>query len=631
MGSGQVTRRVLRAVAGSCALLMACASPVWASGTRTDFGSNPYWTVYVTNIQGVTPFDTNPVSAIGLGQGIPAYEAMGIAVTPDLKTAYMTSYDDGSGTRGTVTPIDTATNTEGTPIPVGFGAYGVAITPDGKTAYVTHACCNTVTPIDTATKTAGRPITAGAQTTGIAITPDGRTAFVTNFASGTVTPIDTATNAAGAAITAGAHPVSIAITPDGRTAYVASKDGTVTPIDTATNAARAAITIGGAPESVAITPDGKTAYVAAAGFNSGPSRVTPIDTATNTAGTAITVDPNTSGIAITPDGKTAYVTAVGANSNGGTLTPIDTATNTAGPSRPAGTFPTAIAISCGPSHIVLTPASQIRRPGQSARIDGVVKNGCGDPLVGADVAFDVRSGPNAQTETIATTDSQGLAQTSYTGSRVGTDSLVGLYNLPGGPVYSNAGTVSSDNRASVLWTPVVLTGRATAAQYELPGAGRQYLADTGEVSTPKTTDTPTSLLSLPGPPVSASLLNADVKTTGGARPESKSTASTKDLTIDLGGGNTIHADTLRSESTSLCSGSTGTADIQGLTVNGSPVSSAAPPNTTFHSGPLVINVNEQIRNATADGRVLTVNAVHASLPGVADVVLSSARSDIHYC
>ena len=36
------------------------------------------------------------------------------------------------------TPINLATNTPGTAIPVGKGPFGVAITPDGRTAYVTN-------------------------------------------------------------------------------------------------------------------------------------------------------------------------------------------------------------------------------------------------------------------------------------------------------------------------------------------------------------------------------------------------------------------------------------------------------------------------------------------------------------
>jgi YVTN family beta-propeller protein len=199
-----------------------------------------------------------------------------------------------------VTPIDTATNTAGTPIPVGSGPEGVAITPDGRTAYVTNFSSGSVTPIDTATNTPGTPIPVGSGPEGVAITPDGRTAYVANSGSNTVTPIDAATNTARAAIPIGelTVPSEVAITPDGRTAYVTNVGSdSVTPIDTATNTPGRAIPLGSAPDGVAITPDGRTAYVTSFGSGS----VIPIDTATNTPGAAIPVVAPSGGVAVTPD------------------------------------------------------------------------------------------------------------------------------------------------------------------------------------------------------------------------------------------------------------------------------------------------------------------------------------------
>ena len=60
-----------------------------------------------------------------------------------------------------VTPIDIATNTAGTTIPVGNSPDTIAITPDGKTVYVVNQNSNDVTPIDTATNTAGTAIPFG--------------------------------------------------------------------------------------------------------------------------------------------------------------------------------------------------------------------------------------------------------------------------------------------------------------------------------------------------------------------------------------------------------------------------------------------------------------------------------------
>jgi YVTN family beta-propeller protein len=291
----------------------------------------PPITAYVTSGSGsVIPIDlaTNtPGTAIPVGGG-----ADGIAITPDAKTAYVSVTGNDF-----VTPIDVATNTAGTPIPVGSGPYGIAITPDGKTAYVTDIDSETVTPIDVASNTAGAPIPVGSSPRGIAITPDGKTAYVANILSDSVTPIDVATNTPGTAIAVALHPNWIAITPDGKTAYVTHIDSdAVTPIDLSTNTPGTLIPVGSRPFDVAITPDGKTAYVT----NFGGASVTPIDVATNTPGPEIPLVDSPVGVAITPDGKTAYVP----NQGGSLVAAIDVATNTPGTQIPLSVLPYWIAI-----------------------------------------------------------------------------------------------------------------------------------------------------------------------------------------------------------------------------------------------------------------------------------------------
>ena len=141
-----------------------------------------------------------------------------------VQTVYVSN-----GREGTVTPIDTATNTPGPPIPIGRGPGLIAMAPDGRTAYVTSNE-SIVVPIDTATGTPGAPIRVGVtgpglhdQPDGIVITPDGRTVYVANIGSGTVTPIDTATNAPEEPIEVGVRPRAIVITPDSKTAYVVNQ------------------------------------------------------------------------------------------------------------------------------------------------------------------------------------------------------------------------------------------------------------------------------------------------------------------------------------------------------------------------------------------------------------------------
>ncbi len=324
--SGFVRGAAWRVLMGMCSLGVLVgvgASPALAAMSQTAYVAN-----YASKT--VTPIDTATRSAgtpIPIGTG-----PVAVAITPDGRTAYVTDYD-----ANTVTPIDTANDTAGAPIPVGTGPGGIAITPDGTTAYVANFGSNNVTPIATATNTAGTPIRVGNGPGGIAITPDGTTAYVANFASNNVTPIATATDTADTPIAAGRGPIAVAITPDGKTAYVANfTSGNVTPIDTATGTAGTPVGVGGDPSRLAITPDGATAYV----VNELSGSVTPINTATNTAGTPVGVGGSPVGIAITADGRTAYV----ANQGSADVTPIDTATKTAGTAISVGTDPNEVAI-----------------------------------------------------------------------------------------------------------------------------------------------------------------------------------------------------------------------------------------------------------------------------------------------
>lgn len=252
------------------------------------------------------------------------------AIKGDESLIYVTNF-----TNNTITPINTATNTAGTPITVGANPYGIAMTPDGKTVYVANNGGSTVSVINTATNTVTATLTGFSAPTDVIITADGKTAYVTNQTANTVTPINLATNTSGTPIAVGAGPFYITASPDSKTVYVAnSANGTVSVINTGTNTVTATVTIGGTPTDVAVTPDGKTVYVV------NQNKVTPIDTATNLAGTPISVGVGTSpfGLAVSPDGRTLYV----AISNGaGSVATIDIATNTVGPSLAitGGQFP----------------------------------------------------------------------------------------------------------------------------------------------------------------------------------------------------------------------------------------------------------------------------------------------------
>src|SRR3989442_2696339 len=126
------------------------------------------------------------------------------------------------------------------------------------------------------------------------------------------------------------------------------------------------------------------------------------------------------------------------------------------------------------------------------------------------------------------------------------------------------------------------------------------------------------------------LLTAEVlhASTVGQGNASRSEASVAELEVTAG-GNRIAADFLEARATAMCTdnGATasGSSDITSLSVNGNPIVISGARNQTvaFLGGRVIIN------QQTSDGQGdITVNALHVTVDGVADVIISSAHADI---
>jgi YVTN family beta-propeller protein len=81
---------------------------------------------------------------------------------------------------GTVSVIDTATDTVTDTIEVGVYPYGVTVNPAGTSVYVTNNGDDTVSVIDTATKTVTATVNVGLHPLGVAVNPSGTKAYVAN-------------------------------------------------------------------------------------------------------------------------------------------------------------------------------------------------------------------------------------------------------------------------------------------------------------------------------------------------------------------------------------------------------------------------------------------------------------------
>ncbi len=310
-----------------------------------------------------------------------------VAITPDGKYAYVPTGPNGIEDNGTVSVINTATNSVTASLTLQNWPTGVAITPDGQYAYVTDLNSpnnqnGVVSVISTSSNKATATVTVGGNPNhGVAITPDGKYVYVTNI-DGAVAVISTATNSVTANITiapltdsstlglgivipGASLPQSVAITPNGEYAYVACGDGAISVINTDTNNVTATIPLGNgdSPNDIAITPDGEYAYVCA-----GTTAVLVISTATNTVAATISGFGDPNAVAITPNGKYAYVT----NGFNNSVSVINTATNAINGTVNVGNDPYGVAVTPNGEYAYVTNQDYAKTNSPAVNWDGTV-------------------------------------------------------------------------------------------------------------------------------------------------------------------------------------------------------------------------------------------------------------------
>jgi DNA-binding beta-propeller fold protein YncE len=282
-------------------------------------------------------------------------------------TAYITNYQSGtvSVLRGTAV-IRTING-------VGPGPTGIAVAPGGTTAYVADfgylgAPGDTVTPIDLATGTPGSPITVGSGPYAIAVSADGRYAVVDLLGAGDkgdqVVRITLAGGVVSKPVKVGRAPESLAISPDSTTAYVGSygarsADASVTPVDIASATPRALTPIalpGTAPSAQGQAESGATMIMAEGGktllvTDAARARLIPISVPSGSIGAAIKFQCRKQGdvgcspeaLAITPNGRSAWVAAAGSSF----LLKVDLSRSAVVEEAPTGGYPDGVGLADG--------------------------------------------------------------------------------------------------------------------------------------------------------------------------------------------------------------------------------------------------------------------------------------------
>ncbi|HEX3430218.1 MAG TPA: YncE family protein [Rhizomicrobium sp.] len=188
--------------------------------------------------------------------------------------------------------------------------------PPEPRAYIANQNDGTVSVIDTITNTVIATITGFNHPSGIAATVDGRKVYVVNQGGNSVSVIDTSNNTVTTTI-AVTSPFEDAISPDGSKLYVGLSAGkSVYVIDTTTDTVTGSIALGGSePTGLAVSPDGNKLYVSVNGANTyTQSYLAVVDTVTNTLITTVGLGYGYPwGVAASPDGTKVYVADPGAN------------------------------------------------------------------------------------------------------------------------------------------------------------------------------------------------------------------------------------------------------------------------------------------------------------------------------
>jgi hypothetical protein len=190
--------------------------------------------------------------------------------------------------------------------------------------------------------------------------------------------------------------------------------------------------------------------------------------------------------------------------------------------------------------------------------------------------------------------------------------------------------------ASPAQAATTYSGRAYAAFVSTAVTGPVYVSDTGELP-PTGGFRSDSQFTTEGTPL-WDVLRAEVlaASTSGASGRADSSASLLEVVVLPGSFAQVTASLIRAETEATCAGVHGSSEIAALTFGGTAVTVTGQPNQRVDipnplGGPplATLFINEQTTTSSGTYREVRVNAIHVLVPGVAEVILSSAKSDIN--
>ena len=172
-----------------------------------------------------------------------AHATSSIGITPDGTTIFVVNPDSGS-----VSAIDTASETKLDELVVGRDPRILTIGPDGQRLYVTSQASATLTILDTQPFSIRTKLRVGPEPYGVVADPDGHLVYVAASGAARIDVVDTELAQVVDTIATQARPKGLALSNDGTRLYVTHfLSGTVSVIDLTSRTVLAVITTG--PES----------------------------------------------------------------------------------------------------------------------------------------------------------------------------------------------------------------------------------------------------------------------------------------------------------------------------------------------------------------------------------------------
>ena len=172
-----------------------------------------------------------------------AHATSSIGITPDGTTIFVVNPDSGS-----VSAIDTASETKLDELRIGRDPRILTIGPDGQRLYVTSQASATLTILDTQPFSIRTKLRVGPEPYGVVADPDGRLVYVAASGAARIDVVDTELAQVVATIPVHTRPKGLALSADGTRLYVTHfLSGTVSVIDLTDRSVRTVIATG--PES----------------------------------------------------------------------------------------------------------------------------------------------------------------------------------------------------------------------------------------------------------------------------------------------------------------------------------------------------------------------------------------------